>query len=33
MIKVLGSAAYLSQIYTNHCIRATAITLWSDAGL
>ena len=20
-------------VYTNHCLRATAITLWSDAGL
>ena len=33
MMKELGKAAKLSQVYTNHCIRATAITLWSDAGL
>ena len=32
-MKELGKAANLSQVYTNHCIRATAITLWSDAGL
>ena len=23
----------LSKVYTNHCVRATAITLWSEAGL
>ena len=33
MMKELSKAANLSQLYTNHCIRATAITLWSDAGL
>ena len=33
MMKELSKAANLSQVYTNHCIRATAITLWSDAGL
>ena len=32
-MKELSKAANLSQVYTNHCIRATAITLWSDAGL
>ena len=33
MMKELSSAANLSQIYTNHSIRTTAITLWSDAGV
>ncbi|XP_031561324.1 uncharacterized protein LOC116297270 [Actinia tenebrosa] len=33
MMKDLSRAANLSQIYTNHCVRATAITLWSNAGL
>ena len=33
MIKELSKAANLSKVYTNPCIRATAITLWSDAGL
>lgn len=33
MMKELSKAATLSQVYANHCIRATAITLWSDAGL
>ena len=33
MMKALSEAAKLSQVYTNHCVRATAITLWSDAGL
>jgi len=33
MMKELCKAANLSQVYTNHCIRAKAITLWSDAGL
>ena len=32
-MKEFSKAANLSQVYTNHCIRATAITLWSDAGL
>ena len=33
MIKELSKARNLSQSYTNHCIRSTAITLWSNAGL
>ena len=33
MMKDLSRAAALSKIYTNHSVRATAITLWSDAGL
>ena len=33
MIKIFSKAANLSKIYTNHSVRATAITLWSDAGL
>ena len=32
-MKDLSKAANLSKIYTNHCVRATAITLWSNAGL
>lgn len=32
-MKELSKAAHLSQVYTNHCIRATAITLWWDSGL
>ena len=32
-MKILSKAANLSKIYTNHSVRATAITLWSDAGL
>ena len=32
MTKELSSAASLSQIYTNHSIKVTAITLWSDDG-
>ena len=32
-MKILSKAANLPKIYTNHSVRATAITLWSDAGL
>ena len=31
MMKELSKLASLSKIYTNHSVRATAITLWSDA--
>ena len=33
MMKELSKAGDLFQFYTNHCIRSTAITLWSNAGL
>ena len=33
MMKKISEAAGLSKIYTNHRIRATAITLWSNAGV
>ena len=33
MMKDRSAAAKLSKIYTNHCVRASAITLWSQAGL
>ena len=32
MMKDISKAAALSKIYTNHCVRATSITLWSNAG-
>ena len=32
MMKELSISGTLSQVYTNHCIRTIAITLWSDAG-
>ena len=33
MMKNVSEAASLSQLYTNHSLRATAITLWSNAGI
>ena len=33
MMKQISKAAGLSEMYTNHCVRATAITVWGDAGL
>ena len=33
MMKELSVEADLSKVYTNHSVRATAITLWSHAGL
>ena len=33
MMKEISEKAVLSTVYTNHCVRATAITLWSEAGL
>jgi hypothetical protein len=33
MMKTISEEARLSKIYTNHCVRATAITLWSNAGI
>ena len=32
MMKDISTAASLSKIYTNHSVRATSITLWSNAG-
>ena len=33
MMREISEEAQLSTVYTNHSVRATAITLWSDAGL
>lgn len=33
MMKEISEAAHLSKKYTNHSVRATAITLWSDAQI
>ena len=33
MMRAISKAAALLQIYTNHFLRATAITLWSDAQI
>ena len=32
-MKEISQAAQLSRVYTNHSVRATAITLWSNAGV
>lgn len=33
MMKEISKDASLSRIYTNHFVRATAITLWANAGI
>ena len=33
MMKSISEAAKLSKMYTNHSVRATGITLWSNAGI
>ena len=33
MMKEISQSAQLSRVYTNHSVRATAITLWSNAGV
>ena len=33
MMKEISQVAQLSRVYTNHSVRATAITLWSNAGV
>ena len=33
MMKQISKEAHLSQVYTNHCLRATAITVWGNSGL
>ena len=33
MMKDISVEARLSKVYTNHCVRATAITLWSNSGI
>ena len=33
IMKTISEEARLSQTYNNHCNRATAITLWSNAGI
>jgi len=33
IMKEISTKAKLSKVYTNHCVRATTITLWSQAGL
>ena len=33
LMKNISKAASLSKLYTNHSVRATAITWWSNAGI
>ena len=33
MMKLISVEARLSKVYTNHCVRATVITLWSNSGI
>ena len=33
MMKQMSKEAHPSMIYTNHCLRATTITVWGDNGL
>lgn len=33
MMATISELAHLSKRYTNHCVRATAITLWSDSNI
>ena len=33
MMKDISVEARLSKVYTNHCVTATAITLWSNSGI
>ena len=32
-MKTISEKVRLSEIYANHCVRATAISLWSNAGI
>ena len=33
MMREISTKAMLFKVYTNHCVRVTTITLWSEAGL
>ena len=33
MTREISTKGMLSKVYTSHCVRATAISLWSEAGL
>lgn len=33
MMREISTKTMLFKVYTNHCVRVTAITLWSEAGL
>ena len=33
MMEQICKVAHLLMIYTNHCLRATSITVWGDSGL